>query len=99
MVNIVQVIVQILVDGISPSGTNLPQPGDSRLHGQAPALQLSVFLNNEGHLGTGSHEAHLSLQDVDQLRQLINADASNQASETSQAAVKIADRGSRVLRS
>src|SRR5581483_8306192 len=64
---------------------------NSRSNSQARAVLRTVFLDNEGHFGPGTDKRHVSPEDVEQLRQFIQAQAPQQSSDARNARISRAD--------
>src|SRR5258705_3348715 len=69
--NIVQVILQIFVNGKCPCWTDLPQTRYPWSCRKPLALCRMIACHNEWHLRPWTHQAHLTLKNIDQLRYLI----------------------------
>src|SRR5262249_8379105 len=54
---------------------DLPEAGDSRLHGEAPALPALVLLDLLRDRRARPDEAHVALEHVPELRQLVDGEA------------------------
>ena len=64
------------------AAADLPQAGDARLRRQTRAVVEFVFLPLVHRRGTGAYQAHLALQDVEELRELIQARGADELPDT-----------------
>src|SRR3546814_4577763 len=67
------------ISGVA-TAAHLPHPGHAGLHAKAAVELLGpvVHLASEG--GTGAHQAHLALEDVPELRELVDRRPSDRTS-------------------
>lgn len=76
---ILQVHTNHVVEFHSTSSGDLPQAGDSRLRGQqAGPVPNAVGLHFVGDWRSGADDRHLALQDIQKLRQFIQAGSSQE---------------------
>ena len=73
MLDVVEIVLKTLVNDELSISAQLPEPGDARQHAQALSLIRCVLFYDVWHFGTRSHQRHLSLQYIQQLRQLVEA--------------------------
>ncbi len=52
-------------------GCDLPDAGEARFHGKAPALPDLVFFDFRGNRRPGTDQAHFAFQHIDKLGQLV----------------------------
>src|SRR4051794_25761383 len=76
-----------LVEPEGATPVNLHRPGQSRFNGEAEALLRCVSLDDLDLFRTRSNETHLGAHDVDELRQLVEARAAQQAPDRGDARI------------
>jgi hypothetical protein len=81
--DVMQIVLQILVNWECPSWANLPQTSYTWLGDETFTFKGAIPIHNKRHFGSRTYETHLSSQNIDKLRQLVNAQAANQAANTS----------------
>src|SRR5438445_13332128 len=82
-------VVEIVLDsfaqgGVAAPAVDLGPAGDPGLHAMAGHVignGLGELLNKDGSLRPGTDQAHVAYQNIDQLRQLVKACASNECAE------------------
>ena len=97
-------VPEIELDPVRPrqgrAPVDLRPTGDPRLDGQSTPLAGRVLLHLCGHCGTRPHDRHLAAQDIPQVRQLIEREASQDPADTGDPSIAALDRksGTRELR-
>jgi hypothetical protein len=76
VLDVVQVILDRLMDAELAVTTQLPQAGQALRNGEPAALERCIGVCNIGHLRTRTDQRHLSHQNIQQLRELIQAGSS-----------------------
>jgi hypothetical protein len=71
--NVVKVILDVLVDLVSPISAKLPQPRNSWDDLMSLPVPRTISPHDEGHLRPRTHHRHVTKQDIHQLRQLVEA--------------------------
>ena len=72
---------------VIPVGLHLPHTGQTRRDTQAHLVVAGVVAHLRGQRRAGPHQGHLPLEDVDQLRQLIQAGTAQEAAHTGDARI------------
>src|SRR5690606_7629254 len=69
------------------AAVDLPEAGQARCHHQALVVPVLVGRDLAGYRRAGADDAHLAEQDVDELRQLVQAGAAQEAPDTGPARI------------
>ena len=91
--DVIKVVLDIVVDGKAAKRAELPQSGYARSYAEPLPLLLVVVLHDEWHFRPGADERHIPQQDIQQLRQLIQAGSAKQSSDAGDARVAGCGRG------
>ncbi len=75
VLNIVQIILGVQVHGAAAAAIDLPPASHARQHAKALPLPGLVLGGHIRHLGAWADQAHIAAQHIDQLRQLVEAEA------------------------
>ncbi len=82
LVDVAQIEGDPVVEVVDPGAAgDLPEPGDAGFHGQPPALPALVALDLVGDRRPRPDQRHLSLEHVDELRQLVEGPAAQPAAD------------------
>src|SRR5215510_1771611 len=87
MLDVPDVQLDALLPGNPGSAVNLGPPGHARAKVQAAALARRVELDLCGQSRPGSDDPHLAAQDVEEVGQLVEREATEQAADPSDARV------------
>jgi hypothetical protein len=73
MADVIQIVLNVLVDEKVPITTELPESGEARDYPKSLPVASVVSLHNEWHLRAGADQRHVTFQNIDELRQFIQA--------------------------
>ena len=73
--DVVEVILDVLVDGECSVEAKLPQAGNSRDHLKPSSMLVTIAVHDKWHLRTWSNQRHVSQKNIDQLGQFVQAGA------------------------
>src|SRR5262249_33044871 len=81
-VNVLQIQLHPLLERNVAATTHLPQTGDARLHAESPALPVFTEAFIVPHRqGPRTYQTHVSDEDVEELRQFVDAGAAQELSD------------------
>lgn len=67
------------MDGEPAVGAELPEAGHALRDEEPLVLDGGVVLNDEGHFGAGADEGHVAFEDVEDLREFVEAGLAEEA--------------------
>ena len=73
MADVIQVVLNVFVDKKVPIAAELPESCQAWDNPESLPVASVVSLHNEGHLGPGADQRHVTFQNIDELRQFIQA--------------------------
>src|SRR3990172_10395518 len=74
--HVINIFLGMQVHHLFTAPVHLPPTGDARRNGKPPALPVFILLHQVGKLRARADQAHFTLDDIDDLRDLIKAEPS-----------------------
>ena len=87
ILDVIKVILNRLMNCELTICTQLPKTGDALWHREAGRFPRAILFSDKGHLWSGSDERHVSLKDIDELRDLVEACFAQEAPDAGNAGI------------
>src|SRR6266496_5713448 len=87
ILDVVQIIFGVQMHRLVAATVDLPPTRETGWDSESFPLPWLVFIDEKRHLGTRAHEAHCPSQDVEKLREFVEAEAAQETSHVRDARI------------